>query len=1348
MRFFLFVFLVMCILQDANPIYLKQIGTKDGLSQISVMSIYQDELGRIWFGTFEGVSMYDGEHVTAFKHSEGNSLADAVPVGNESFPIVGDGQGNIFFHSDGNLIHYDLKTERFSCLKTGRVSTVFCNDSAILVAVADTVYSLDVKSKTFTTVIKTNFRGLIQKLFIDSKRQLWIGHSSGLYLMTGKDSLVCMIGGNEDIYEIMEDSRQNLWIATRNNGLFKLDPHGITTKFKHKHDDPNSIPHDHVRSFAEDNSGNIWTGTFAGLCKFDPATESYTVYKKDDLPGSLNHSSVFSTFKDRQGTIWAGTYYGGVHYFNPETDCFTHYSSNPKRDDCLSHFFVGRMVEDRDSNIYICTEGGGLNFFDRRTKRFKHFLADGNPRSIAHNNLKNLAYSSKYNRLYIGTHTGGVSVYDIDRDVFHNFRDEFPDYHNSTGDIIDQMQIFRDDTLIILGRKGFCKLDMATGRLLPIFDGISNQTTFLIDSKDRLWSANNSILTLIDMNAPEERAVYNYGKKGLGQFGVSCIAEDEDGRIFFGTSGSGLYQYVEEADSFRAFTAEKNLLLSNYCYDIALSKEKNELIVSGDKGLSFLNVDRRELRMIDLNSLIFSGLTFGNKMLVCGDGEIFVGGIGGMTSFFAGDALGINRDYSIYFSSLEVNGNRISPSDGTHILERAMPFTDRIKLGYKQNNINISFASNDYTNPHNSDMYEYKLEGFDNNWTQGDNIVYTNIRPGSYRLTVRENAMNADAVPKFLQMDIRIGHPWYANPLAYAFYLTVAAVIIWAFLRLSKARMRLRNSLEMERKEKENIEKLNQSKLQFFSNISHEFNTPLTLISVQMERLLNKNVSPVIYSKLLKINKNVIHLRNLIGELLDFRKLERGHVKLKVRELDLIPFLKEIYFYFYELSAGRRMTYRFEAPESAPVLLWFDPRQMQKVFHNLISNAFKCTAENGMIEISVSQDNDSVKIKVIDNGVGIETDDIHRIFERFYQVDGSKQNFMNAPGTGIGLSTVKAIMDLHHGIVTVESKPGYGSIFIITLLKGNSHFGDEEIVRTTDVEYVKTAGNEHLQELKIENGELRMGERSVCDEDEGLLPADGRKNTALIVEDNEELLLVLRDILGTMYRVLTANDGREGLSIARREKPDLVISDVMMPGMSGTELCMAIKNDFDTCHIPVILLTALSSVEQNIYGLQHGADDYIAKPFVVENLVARCNNLVRNRTIIKNKFGSNAAGFDIQSVSTNPIDQNFIDRTNGIVEKNMSNPDFNVAILASELNLSRSSLYSKFESLTGMTPNDYVMLRRLKKAADMLRNNRNANISEVSDYFCFGSPRYFSHCFKKQFGVSPAEWRKSGRIEN
>jgi signal transduction histidine kinase/DNA-binding response OmpR family regulator len=1061
---------------------------------------------------------------------------------------------------------------------------------------------------------------------------------------------------------------------------------------------------------------------------------------------------VFSTFKDRQGTVWAGTYYGGVHYFNPETDCFTYYSSNPKRNDCLSHFFVGKMVEDRDSNVWICTEGGGLNFFDRQTKRFKYFLADGNSNSIAHNNLKTVAYSSKYNRLYIGTHTGGVSVYDIDRGVFHNFRDRFPDYHKSTGDIIDHVQIFRDDTLIILGRNGFFKFDMSTERLLPMFDGIINRATFLIDSKDRLWTANNSTVTLINMNAPDDIAVYNYGKRGLGRFGVSCIAEDGRGRIFFGTSGSGLYQYVEEADSFRAFTAEKNLLLSNYCYDIALSKENNELIVSGDKGLSFLNVDRNELRMIDLHSLIFSGLTFGNKMLVCGNGEVFVGGIGGMTSFFDGEALGINKEYEIYFSSLEVNGDRISPSDRTKILCRAMPFTDAITLGYKQNNINISFASNDYTDPHNPDLYEYKLEGFDNNWTSGNNIVYTNIRPGQYRLTVRENAMNADAGPKFLQMNITIRHPWYANRFAYAFYFTVALVIIRAFMRLSKARMKLRNSLEMERKEKENIEKLNQSKLQFFSNISHEFNTPLTLITVQIERLLNNSVSPFVYNKLLKINKNVIHLRNLIGELLDFRKLEQGHVRLKVRELDLIPFLKEIYFYFYELSAGRNMTYRFDAPETAPVLLWFDPRQMQKVFYNLISNAFKYTEENDTIEISVSQDDTSVKIKVIDNGIGIETDDINRIFERFYQVDGSKQNFMNAPSTGIGLSVVKAILDLHRGTVTVESKPRYGSIFIVTLLKGNSHFDSEEIVRTTEVEYVKTdtaPPHKHLagEEMQAETvsasasaSSSASGETSLSD-DKDDMPADGRKSTALIVEDNKELLLVLRDILSPMYSVLTANDGKEGLSIACREKPDLIISDVMMPGMSGTELCMDIKNNFDTCHIPVILLTALSSVEQNIYGLQHGADDYIAKPFDANNLVARCNNLIRNRTIIKNKFGSNA-NFDMQSVSTNPIDQNFIDRINGIVEKNMNNPDFNVNILASELNLSRSSLYSKFESLTGMTPNDYVMLRRLKKAADMLLNNRNANISEVSDYFCFGSPKYFSRCFKKQFNVSPAEYRK------
>ena len=475
-------------------------------------------------------------------------------------------------------------------------------------------------------------------------------------------------------------------------------------------------------------------------------------------------------------------------------------------------------------------------------------------------------------------------------------------------------------------------------------------------------------------------------------------------------------------------------------------------------------------------------------------------------------------------------------------------------------------------------------------------------------------------------------------------------------------------------------------------------------------------------------------MRNLISELLDFRKLEQGHMKLKVYEQDILSFLKEIYLSFYEYASGHSITYNFTAPEER-VLCSFDPKQMQKVFYNLLSNAFKYTKPNATIEMILENKENEVIIKVIDNGIGISKDDIDKIFDRFYQAENGISNITKTPSTGIGLSLTKNIIELHHGTIQVESTPGYGSIFIVRLLKGCTHFTEEELARDQQEKQTESlipdtvAFTDHMEEF------------SDAEQREVLIEGDDSPRTILLVEDNEELLQILGSLFSPIYRVLLARNGKEGLEKAREERPDIIVSDVMMPEMSGTEMCLKIKNDFDVCHIPVVLLTALTSAEQNIEGLQRGADDYINKPFNAKVLLARCNNLVRNRIILQKKF-SQQKDFDAQSLASNPIDQKFLDTVNSIIEKNLDNIDFDMNMMARELGLSRSSLYAKFKALTGMTPNDFVLSCKLKRAATMLTAQPDLQIADISDRLGFGSPRYFTRCFKAQFEITPAEYRK------
>lgn len=1337
------VITLVCLLTvlNAYPIYFKHIGIQEGLSQLSVMSIYQDDLGRMWFGTREGISMYDGDQTVSFKPSDRNFPFHNF-IANLNYPITGDRRGNVLFQSGTALIRYDIYKQQFHCVKEKGVSTLsLCRDE-VWIAASDSLFRWDKDKKTLRPLFRLEqIKGVIQKVFTSSSEGYWIGTTSGLYF-TNAEGKTSPIISDEDIYEIFEDSRDNLWIGTRQNGLFRRTPDGRIERWKHDPSNPNTLSSDQVRSFTEDNRGNIWIGTFLGLNKYNPRTGQFTFYTKDMLPGSLMHASVFSTYKDAQGSIWVGTYYGGVHYFNPETDIFTYYSEDESRDNCLSFSFVGNMVEDKDLNIWICTEGGGLNFFDRTTRKFTHFISTNDPRnSIAHNNLKSICYSPERNKLYIGTHTGGLSIYDLNTRRFRNLMYEQPSYFSKAGNVVNEVRIYKNKFLIMLTQKGLLKMDLDTEEISPLFSDLRQYlwaSSFLIDTKGYIWLVNGSTAQKVNLENLKDHTLYPNKQSGLNHIDYSCIFEDRQGNMFFGTLGAGLFSLNQETGEYTGYTAEKDLLQSNYCYNISQSTQ-GYLIITGNKGVTFFNPYRNLVKAVELNTgLPISGINEGCGLLVCRNGEIFIGGTNGATSFFEQELFAAAKDYRLYFSGLAINNEPVTPESHPGVLSRAMPFTRQIELNHKQNNLIFTFTSNNYINTLKKTAYEYKLEGFDKKWIQTSNrsISYTNLSPGKYILTVREIQYDPNILPQTIQADIVIRSPFYATPFFYIVYVLIIILIIYSFIRFKQSQLLLETSLEIERKEKEKIEELNQAKLQFFSNISHEFRTPLTLIISQIELLLqNSSLAPSVYNKMLKIYKNTYQMRNLITELLDFRKLEQGHVTLKISRQNLTVFLKEIFLSFYEYAGNHGIRYSFSS-SSEEMMCWFDAKQMQKVFYNLLSNAFKYSKAHGAIEVVADETDDELVIKVIDDGIGIEKEAIPKIFDRFYQAENSVSDVMKTPGTGIGLSLTKNIVELHHGSIQVESTPGYGSIFIVRLRKGHSHFAEGECIMVENPAEADIIKTDSLPD-PVFMAQLQELESSLPEEQ------DEEKRRILIVEDNEELLQILSSLFSPLYNVTLARNGEEGLARALEERPDIVLSDVMMPVMSGTEMCMKIKDNFDVCHIPVVLLTALTSAEQNIEGLQRGADDYINKPFNAKILMARCNNLIRNRIILQKKF-SRQEHFDTHSLASNPIDQRFLDTVNAIIDKNLDNMDFDMNLLARELGFSRSSLYAKFKALTGLTPNDFVLNCKLKRAAQMLRSNPELQIADISDKLGFGSPRYFSRCFKAQFNITPMEYRKKG----
>lgn len=570
-------------------------------------------------------------------------------------------------------------------------------------------------------------------------------------------------------------------------------------------------------------------------------------------------------------------------------------------------------------------------------------------------------------------------------------------------------------------------------------------------------------------------------------------------------------------------------------------------------------------------------------------------------------------------------------------------------------------------------------------------------------------------------LNIRILPPWYFRWWAFLIWAFVVGIFIYVIMVTYKRGLKLRQSLEYEKRRNNDIEILNQSKLRFFTNISHEIRTPLTVVISQIENLMySKEFTPSLYNKVLSIYKNSVHLKELISELLEFRKQEQGELQIKVAPHDIIKLVKEFYLVFEEYAKMRNISLTMET-ESDRLEVWYDQSQFQKVLRNLLANALKYTEPGGAINIFVGLSGTDMVLSVSDTGCGMSQEEKENIFKQFYRVDKIESRVQD--GTGIGLAIVKGIVELHKGTVSVESIEGKGSSFKVTLPLGYSHFTDDQIA-------VKEDSSVPLPLVHDMNDSVNE---------------ESKEYTMLVVDDNEAVRKLLEEIFSPFYKLIVASDGAQAWEECLSKLPDIVVTDVLMPKMNGTDLCRKIKTDVATCHIPVVLLTARVDVEHNIEGVLMGADDYIAKPFDTRLLVSRCNNLVNSRKMLQEKF-SRQPDLSSKVLATNSLDKEMMDRVTSVIERNLDNPDFNITMFAHEMAMSRTNLFAKIKAITGQTPNEFIMTLRLKKAAFMLKNNPELSIAEIADRTGFASSNYFSKCFNDLYHVRPLNYRK-GKVE-
>lgn len=1316
------------VIQIAQAQYFKHLGMKEGLSQLSVLSIYQDQLGRMWFGTREGVSVYDGKLMTVYKpwSDEYRKSKKRVLPTNEVNMIVGDKEGNVFMQAEGALIKYDIRKETFHQIRSKDITAVTSYEGTIWCIARDSVFTYDAMADRLQFRQKTGLPYVLTLLVSGSK--LWMGTKHGLYL-SEKGQSTCVLPDAE-IYRLFESSRKELWIGSRMKGLYRILQDGKLVKEPHDSSLGSGVVSNQIRGFAEDNRGNIWFGTFDGVQVYNPFTKKYTLHRHEPRQGALSHSSVFSLYKDRQGTLWMGTYYGGVNYFHPESDLFSFYTSDVRRNDCLNFPLIGPMIEDKDRLLWVCTDGGGLNCLDRKTNTFTYYTAGGR-QALPHNNTKSICYDRKRDFIYVGTYTGGLSRYDRKTGTFYNYLEHYQQTGKGPNDVIFQV-VFKDDCLYVSARNGFFVMD-ADSLEFRLINKEDYYLSFEIDSYGYAWLTSGLSLYRIRLNGSGKREAFDL-EKSDSRNKIVKMYESKDKTMYIGTLGAGFYAYQPKEKILTHYTVEKNKILSNYCYNL-VETPQNQMLITSDKGITLFSPFTQASRSIELGmGGAISSIADGCGAFVTEDEEIFVGGVDGMISFREEDLDVEEEGGALYYSDLYIHNARVSPEDSTGILKQTMPFTEQIELSAHQNNLIVQFSNSNYVDILKNNRYEYRLEGFDKDWihTTQMSLYYTNLPPGTYTLKVREIAHSLNTGERSeIAMRITIHRPWYSTFWAWTIYLLLTGSILYWQWHIRLAKKVLAFSLERERMEKERIEELNQVKLRFFTNISHEFRTPLTLILAQIEALLQFELMPSVRNRMLRVYKNATHMRYLISELLDFRKQEQGYLTLKVEHQDVVLFAREIYLSFYEYSQKRHITYSFEHTDPS-INLWFDPSQLQKVVFNLLSNAFKYTQEGGNILVSVQKLRDRVEIKVKDTGRGIPEVLVHKIFDRFYQVDHSGTEVTQ--GTGIGLALTKGLVEMHKGEIKVESVVGQGSTFTVLLPMGSAHFSKEEL------RHAKTAISPAFVPDTDETEWREVEEEDMEKLDE---TASVAKPTILIVEDNPEISEMLEEIFMPIYHVLKASDGKEGFELTRQIQPDIVLSDVMMPQMSGKEMCYKIKNSFDVSHIPVVLLTAQTSVEYTIEGYMFGADDYITKPFNVKLLVSRCNNLVKNRKLLIEKFKTRENPTVSVSAATamNMNEQKLIEKATEIIRCNFENTDFDMNALATELGLGRSKLFSRIKELTGLTPNEFTLKLKLEEAMRLLNDEPLCTIAEISYKLGFTSPRYFSRCFKTFYGVAPQNYR-------
>lgn len=1305
MRVSLFVSLLFAVAAAAFSMPLswntRNVTMSDGLPTNTVRCIVQDGDGFIWMGSDNGLCRYDGYEVRRYRNPAlgADQFVSALAIMGQDL-LVGTSKGAFLFNLDtGSFAQINRRITR---LVNGFAVDA---DGEVWIATKGAgVFGYQPATKTCVNYPLRQAGSDISAVFADNDNQVWAltRQGRGLYHYNRARRAFEAVplkgaAANMDGMCLAQGLGGSLLIGTWNKGMIALHGNGDAEQLLA----PDGLG-THIHTIYNDAHGIVYIGSDDGLLRYNLQQRSYTKVRGTQ-EAAVADKFVYSITRDREGGLWVGTFYGGVTYFSPWGQRFATFYS----DDFLFHGnVVSRFCEDGRHHIWIATDDGGVNCYDMRSNAFIDF-----PGKLILSDLNVHGLWAEGKSLWVGTYGNGLMRMNTDDGSIRVYALDGQKNASSC------YAVMRDSK----GRLWAASMDNAN-----IYD--SSKDVFRIarhfgsltvdieqDAKGNIWFATQGGgLWRLTAKGQWKHYVSSTRATTIPSNQVNGIREDNAGRLFVVTE-NGLCEYIPQHDSFRRINVGTRS--QNFS---GLAINNDEIWLTSTRGLVRYRPDGQVL-IFNRSDGLLGGPFCPNACVMASDGRVWIGSVNGANAFYPYQ-IKINKNKpSVFITGFELPGNDDANTDS---MSARLSHAKELRLEYKENMFTIHFSALSYVSPEKN-HYMYMLKGFDNGWIDAgaDNkATYTNIPPGTYDFLVK--ACNNDGVwsSQAASLKLVVHPPFYWSLPAKIFYLLLLGFVFWLYIHATLRRAERRHQRELRMANDKKEQEMREARLHFFTMIAHEIRTPVTLIIGPLESLkeqwrkvsAQRNISNDAASTLDVIDRNAHRLLDLVNQLLDYNKVQQQGMKMNFGLCNIAGLMRSVAVRFSPTLGQRGIKFEVDYPQEIFCAV-VDEEAVTKILSNLMTNAAKYT--NTYIRMSCTiLDDGMFRFEVEDDGVGIRKDEQKKIFEAFYQAQDNK------PGTGIGLNTVKLLVEAHHGQVQVKSELGKGSRFIVTL-PVRQNVALEERKAKMPVKGDGTGGF-----VKDSNDSVRHDKNK-------------KKPVLLIVEDDNDMRNFIASNFVADYDVVTASDGQEGLQKLQAVEVGIIVSDWMMPNMNGADFCREVRRNPATSHILFIMLTAKTDDDSKAESMNIGADAYIEKPFSLKYLEACISNLLLRRKLLMEKF-ANTPSEPIPRFANNAIDNELLTKMNEIIEENIDKPELNVNFVAEQLHLSRSSLFAKIKSLTDVTPNEMIQVVRLRRAAQLLENGQHS-VSEVAFMVGFNSSSYFTKCFQKQFGVRPSEFQNS-----